>query len=217
MTKTSKLIAGLAVVAGFGVAVLPLASYAETRDVTISVVVDESASIEDPTPGSVGSGITGCTSGGTVTLSGLALGTAAGKGACAIKVSSNDGHKISIIGSASSNPATNLVGASGNASGTNIATSGTNFSSSLAGSGWSSGTTLNVADATATWGFNVAKDKVEISTINSIFAVPTTSTTIETTSSMGSTTYTFGFAVTAPITQPDGTYAGQVTLTVETN
>jgi hypothetical protein len=207
MTKTSKLIAGLAVVAGFGVAVLPLASYAETRDVTISVAVDESAGIVSPDSG------TPCSN--TVTLSGLALGSAAGKGVCSIKVVSNKGYALKLHGSANSN-ATSLT--KSNSTETISSVASTTFSGS-AGSSWATGKTL--APTAAEWGFNAMKGSVsDVSGLGSIFTIPdgSGSVTIDTANdATTATTYTFGFAATAPLSQVAGTYVGQVTLTVETN
>ncbi|MDR2063459.1 MAG: hypothetical protein LBQ02_01535 [Candidatus Nomurabacteria bacterium] len=212
MTKTSKLIAGLTLVAGFGVAALPLSTYADmkTQDVLITVGVVDTAAIEDP--GTVGDNVESCTNpdGGEVELVGLNLGSDAGKGACAISISSNEGYKLSIKGSASTNP-TSLT------SGTNtIGTiADTTFSGSAASS-WGTGAAL--VPSTDAWGYNVAKSStVSRDSINSIFTVESTDRQVDSSATQASgVVYTFGFAVTAPVGQAQGSYSGQVTLTVET-
>ncbi|MDR2063460.1 MAG: hypothetical protein LBQ02_01540 [Candidatus Nomurabacteria bacterium] len=207
MTKTSKLIAGLTLVAGFGVAALPLASYADTnpKSVDVTVTVNSAAGFENPSTN-------GC--GTQVVLSGLMPGSAPGHGFCVIKASSNStGYTLSI----NTNTTNHTLGSDQNAlwhtddSNKIGAVTGTNatYTGQLVSTG---GESLDVL--TSAWGFNIVKGAT-VEATDSYFAVPSGKTTVEATSSAGANEYSLSFAATATASQTTGAYKATVLLTVE--
>jgi hypothetical protein len=204
MTKTSKLIAGLAVVAGFGVAVLPLASYAvETKDVNLMVAVSDASGFETPT----GSGVAACSS-TALSLTPNTIGTSLGSNKCDIKVNTNknSGYVLSVEG--------NNSGALNHDS-----TSDTiPVASAAYTGGFGTGSSANLANATSVsaYGFNVGKNISNYAENQTgYFAVPGGKTQVEATNIAGANTYTFSFGSTVAPSQVQGTYTGKFTITVE--
>lgn len=95
MSKTiTKVIAGIGIVAGIGVAALPLSSYADTEDVTISFKINPTVDLFS-TCGSVNNGSGGISAGGISEV------------LCEVQYSVNSGATLSIVDKDTN---TNLVG-----------------------------------------------------------------------------------------------------------
>jgi hypothetical protein len=212
MTKTSKLIAGLTLVAGFGVAALPLASYADTTDtktIDVTASVLDAASISNPTIDACGNGINV-----TPTTIGASVGTAK----CDIYISTNDqsGYKLSIdsLAAGSGFDNTNSLISSSNS----ISALGSTYAytaGDVAGGG--SGFDLSSATNASAWGFNVKEGTAYALDASGFYAVPAAKTEVHTTSDASAHGYTLSFGATITATQAQGTYKDVITLTVEDN
>jgi hypothetical protein len=223
MTKTSKLIAGLTLVAGFGVAVLPLASYADNpQNVAISATVEESATIVSPTTderNGQGSCVNDTTTPTEVTvpISNFEPGNSIGIGSCVIKTGGNVSYKLTVI---DEDATTALTDSSNN---TIPAVSGTDMDLGNFLSG-NKGKVLSVN--TSEWGINVqgvvvtgtGTQAAAAANSSAKFAYPTASGSAAAVIESGVTgqkLYTFTFGVGARSDQADGTYTDTIVLTVE--
>lgn len=192
MSKLTTAIATLGIVAGLGVAALPLSSYADTSATTntaIKATVEGNISI-------------------TANKTEADLGTVVPGGAIAsdavtytIETNNGSGYTVNMVGSGTGTPVTDLV------SGANKIATGV--------------PTENIADGgTSAWGFqisNYSTNVTPISTYNAKYAaVPATSTMIaqsNTKSEADGDTFELTYGVAAAPNQDAGVYTGQVTLT----
>jgi hypothetical protein len=221
MTKTSKLIAGLTLVAGFGVAALPLASYADNpQDVVISASVNTTKTIVAPTDDELNTGQVSCVNSTAtatavaVSIVGLQPGNAIGIGSCVIKTGGNTSYKLTVGDKDGSNA---LAGSSSNAI---PAVSGTDMDLGDFLSG-NKGKVLSVN--TSEWGINVQEASTggkaaTAASSSAKFAYPPTSSATAATIKSGITgekLYTFTFAAAAESSQANDTYEDTIVLTVE--
>jgi hypothetical protein len=217
MTKTSKLIAGLAVVAGFGVAVLPLASYAvDTKSVDVQVIITNGMGIETP------SGGVSC-SDGYLDITPGTIGASLGHKKCDILVSSNVDYQVSISSStAGSNPSTAdntaaLVGPSG----ATIAAVAQAYTAEDVNGGATTGNNPVNLNSATNWtsngyGFNVkegATNRAE--DISGFYALPVATTVMKEGNAGSTFDATLTFGATVARTTTSGTYYDIVTITAE--
>lgn len=191
MTKITKAIAALGIVAGLGVAALPLGSYAASEDVTVSFKVN-------PT---IGSAATICS---TASHAGINAGDVATID-CNISYSANSGAEVSIVDKDND---TNLVG-------TNVANTIAAFASPVTGplaggtEGWGYTFAVTAAGA-ASNGLNGAVTDFTAVKASSAGADVVASSTDPVTAAAG--TFTFG-VTTAESTVAD-TYSDVVTIAI---
>ncbi|MDR2063461.1 MAG: hypothetical protein LBQ02_01545 [Candidatus Nomurabacteria bacterium] len=208
MTNTSKTIAGLVLIAGFGVAALPLTSYAVERAVTINVDVADASGFETPT----GTGASPCAA--SLNITPATIGTTLGHAKCDIRVSSNKptGYVLSIDSASTASSADNT---SNLVSGTNqIGPVTTAYAGTVAGG--SGGFDLSANTSASAWGFNVGKDVANFAEDQTgYFAMPAAKTQVEATTAAGGAHYTISFGATVSTGQAQGAYVDVVTLTVE--
>lgn len=193
MSKTiTKVIAGLGIVAGLGVAALPLSSYALDQNVTVSFKVN-------PT---LGGNETVCTT--TVPNPGnLAAGTTATV-ACEIGYSANGGASVSIVDADGTN---NLAGTGSNSIPALSATA--NQSSLVAGTaGW--GYKFVVDDAGGTGGLAAIPTAANYNGVPTGTALTVASNTSPVTDAIG----TFTFGVQTAVDTPADTYSDIVTISI---
>ncbi len=195
--KITKVIAALGVVAGLGVAALPLSSYA--ADVTVSFTIQETVGTVDPN----------CSSGVTDTEpAGADL-----HGECNLEGSSNTGIQISIK-DADSN--LNLVSGTNNITPIGAVISDANFTTANL-------STIN--SGAGGWGFrfsagaNAVSNNLSHTTgYDSFNAITAADQVIAKSSNITSPTHTVGasisFRAVVPPSQPAGTYTDIVTVTV---
>jgi len=211
MTKRiTKVIAALGVVAGLGVAALPLSSYAAETDVFVAVGIDTTTGTIEPD----------CKSGGVV-----ASGAAGDiiQGECDINGSSNTGISIAIrdrnedslnqlglTGDQSPTPSIiPAIGASLNLTDTQFAPTGLGLNGLPSGGGWGykftvgSSTNLAIAGNHNLWNGITLSDVIVAQSPSATAAV-----------TMNGAGFSFR-AVTAP-TQTPGTYGNWVTITIDT-
>jgi hypothetical protein len=209
MTKTTKIIAGLVLVAGVGVAVLPLTGYAVEKALTINVAVSDASGFETPT----GTGVSPC--GTSLSITPLTIGTTVGHAKCDVRASSNKatGYTLSVdsISTASSADNTNNLVDGANS----IVPVGTAYTTGST-SGGSGGFDLASATAASAWGFNIGKNAVDFAEDQTgYFAVPAGKTQVDQTAAAGGNNYTLSFGATVSTGQAQGTYIDTITLTVE--
>jgi len=215
MTKViTKVIAGLGIVAGLGVAALPLSSYAAEAFIPVQVTVGSAAGITTPGGG------TGC--GTTIDITPSTIGTTVGTGFCNITASTNDDNGYTLqIDSSSVDVALGTYDATNNL--VSDAAPHTDVigpvSTAWAGdlTGGTGGFSLAGATSVSAWGFNVYKGATLTPNTSLFFAVPAAATTLDSTSAISSNNYTFTFGATVATTQAQGTYNDLIKLTVTNN
>ncbi|MFV0484620.1 MAG: hypothetical protein ACK5MU_00070 [Candidatus Saccharimonadales bacterium] len=196
MSKTiTKIFAGVGIVAGLGMAILPISSYAATQDVDVSFKINAT----------LGGSETICTSASNVAGGGIAAGLTA-EVTCAISYSANGGASVSIVDKDATNT---LVGS--NPSNTIVAFSPTaNLSGLTAGTeGWGYKFAVTTPGA-GTGGLSAIANAANYNGVPTGTALTVGSNTAPVTSAAG----TFTFGVQTAVTTVADTYSDTVTIAI---
>jgi hypothetical protein len=183
MTKPTKVAAALGIVAGLAVSALPLASYAASEDVTVSVTIQST----------LGGDEMECT---TANAGSVAAGSFA-EATCEFSASSNNGLSIAIK---DKDAVLNLVNGANTIA--PIAATET-LTGNLTQNGW--GYKFNVTTDTTTPGTNSNGGKYT--------AITASNVTVYNTNTAGTVEGDFKFGVKTPASQATGTYTDIVTIT----
>lgn len=220
MSKSTKVIAGLGVVAALGVAALPLASFATSGDygtVAVSATVPDAISMTIDGTATTASGVAG----NAVNFGNVAQGAIAESDGTTIKnnvtvVSSNAAYNFKVT-----NTSTGQSGGSG--------TAGALGSSTSEIEAFASATKPTASQTTSGWGFRVTKTSGTLSNTaydastlisgsdKTYIGVPTTETTLDAVATPASSTtgtYTMEYGIQISTTQASGTYTGSITYKV---
>ena len=214
MSKSTKVIAGLGVVAALGVAALPLASFATSGDygtVAVSATVPDAISMTIDGTATTGSGVAG---------NAVAFGNVA-QGAIAVSDGSTIQNNVTVI---SSNAAYNFK-----VTNTSAGTNGALKSTTSEIAPFATATKPATGQSTSGWGFRVTKTGGAISATayddatlmdgsdKTYIGVPTTETTLDAVNAPAAAvtgTYTMEYGLQVSDSQASGTYNGSITYKV---